>query len=68
MAALNCRYEGARGLMYNLSKDEVSSLIHKIINCERLEESVSTIASERDENIFRCICPSCSKIESSKLI
>lgn len=63
MAALNCRYEGARGLMYNLTKDKVSSLIHKIINCEILEDFGSTIASEREKNIFQCICPLCSKTE-----
>lgn len=63
LAALKCKYEGARGLMYNLSKDKVSSLIHKIINCEILEETGSTIASETKKNIFQCFCPSCSKTE-----
>ncbi len=66
MAALKCRYEGARGLMYNLSKNEVSSLIYKIINGDNFEESVSMVASEKEKNIFQSICPACSKLEHSR--
>lgn len=62
MAALNCKYEGARGLMYNINKKQVFSMINKIMDEGKLEGSFPNLA-DRNKKIFQSLCPSCSKIK-----
>ena len=60
MAALSCKYEGARGLMYNIDKKQVFSMINKIMDEGKLEEPSTNIAN-RNNKIIQTLCPSCLK-------
>ena len=66
MAALSCKYEGARGLMYNINKKQVFSMINKIMDEGKLEESTMTVAN-RNNKIIQTLCPSCSKIDDPSI-
>jgi len=43
MAAINCYYVGARGIMYNISKRQLFSLSDKIINGEEISKIIQKI-------------------------
>jgi len=43
MAALNCYYVGARGIMYNISKRQLFSLVNKIMNGEETSKIIEKI-------------------------
>jgi fructokinase len=61
LSALNCYYEGARGSMYNISKQKFEKLIHNIwIGSDQLK-STEVKESDRVSNVLRCICPNCGK-------
>ena len=66
MAALSCKFEGARGLMYNIDKKQVFSMIDKIMDEGKLEESSLNITN-RNNKIIQTLCPSCSKIENPSI-
>lgn len=59
LAALKCRYEGARGPMYGLSKKQLEAAVRGIM----LGESPTCMDEEMDDsslwNLLKAICPSC---------
>jgi sugar/nucleoside kinase (ribokinase family) len=59
LAALNCGYEGARGLMYSLRFDEVQSRI-LTIRSEKPDEAVSLGVDDNDKvQSSSSLCPAC---------
>ncbi len=60
MAALNCAYEGARGLMYNFNKSYLWSTIHDVHIFKTVIEG-SKEKSNIDSSL-KGICSSCKKI------
>lgn len=63
MAALNCYYEGARGGMYVLERDEFNKAIKRILDNQAVNEaSTNKVPKELDE-LFLKLCPGCRKIK-----
>ncbi len=61
MAALNCKYIGARGIMYNLSKSKLFSLVEKTIknNTTPIEITNTPYKSMKMESRFASKCKVC---------
>ena len=59
LAALNCRFEGARGGMYVLSKKEFKKTINDVLNRHMEQESLPESISKESSELIRCICPNC---------
>jgi len=57
LASLNCRYVGARGMMYNLNKLKLLNLVNKIMNYKNIND----INDVNNYNTYRekSICPNC---------
>lgn len=66
LAALNCYYEGARGSMYNISRQKFEELIKDIWNGESPLETADENEAEGTLKVFKCICPNCIKKDSIK--
>ena len=60
LAALNCSYEGARGLMYGISKKRLQSLVNHVIQGKN--PGVSLEQSQRENKVFELICPRCKSV------
>jgi len=63
LAALKCSYEGARGLMHSLSRNELESLACKVIEGKSVDLHVSTVIQESERRPLQYICPSCGSKE-----
>jgi fructokinase len=61
MAALNCRFEGARGGMYVLGKKEFKKAINRILSNRIVEEPSVNTATEDICQLFSCLCPGCKE-------
>jgi fructokinase len=59
MAALNCRFEGARGSMYNMEKSVFINTIQSILESQTLPEPMLETISKEVSDIFTCFCPGC---------
>lgn len=61
LAAVKCRYEGARGTMYVLRKKQLETIVKGILN----DNDSGCIVNETDDgklrNILETICPSCDR-------
>jgi fructokinase len=66
LAALNCSYEGARGSMYNISKEVFEVLVNEIYKKKNSPELLNDVSPSETEEIFQCICPSCVNNEIDK--
>ncbi|MCL6447907.1 MAG: carbohydrate kinase [Armatimonadetes bacterium] len=66
LAALNCSYEGARGVMYGISKQEFEARVRDIWNGMGLPESKEQKEVKEAERVFKCICPNCAKINTKQ--
>jgi len=60
LAAVNCGYEGARGAMHALSRDQMANALTELSSCkpEQLPEVQST--ANHDSEIPKKICATCS--------
>lgn len=61
LAALNCRFEGARGGMYVLSKEEFEKAIKDILKRHMRQDTFPESISEEASGLIRCICPNCQR-------
>jgi len=60
LAALNCNFEGARGLMYsNLSRAEIEKIIQKIVNKEGITKNFENHNNENPRLSKKVICKNC---------
>jgi len=59
LAALKCRYKGARGIMYNLSKNEFESFTCGIVEGKNLDFHPSPISQEGESQNMKYICSAC---------
>jgi len=68
MASLNCQFEGARGGMYVLQKEEFVTSVRailrsKLVNCQAFESLPNGA-----KDLFRCLCPSCRETNTSSFL
>jgi fructokinase len=59
LGALCCKYEGARGMMYALRKDQVQSMTEHLVDGTISEDPVRELDKGREWKIFERICISC---------
>jgi hypothetical protein len=65
LAAWNCSFEGARGGMYQVTKEALQSEITSILNRElgsravSIEGSIGIAAGEPDDDVLQDICSVC---------
>lgn len=59
LAALDCLYEGARGLMYSLGKVELVSLVQKLVLEKSFEQHSPKVLQENRRGASVFTCPSC---------
>lgn len=59
LSALNCGFEGARGVMYGVEKsrfgEEVQSILRRKESCSATAESIPP----KTKKMARCVCPAC---------
>jgi fructokinase len=60
LAALKCGYEGARGLMYNLERRELQSIICRLTKDEHFELTPPTTTYKSEQDQLRNVCPACA--------
>jgi fructokinase len=59
LAALKCRYKGARGTMYYATKNELESFICGLLEGKNLDLHLSRSSQERESRSMKHICPGC---------
>jgi sugar/nucleoside kinase (ribokinase family) len=59
LAALKCRYKGARGMMYNISRNEFESLTCGILEGKNLNFQSSPISQDSESSTVKYICSAC---------
>jgi fructokinase len=59
LAALNCRYEGARGLMYKLSRKEMMRQVTELYDGSWVQEGPSNIMPPAARKLLHDVCPQC---------
>lgn len=57
LSALKCRYKGARGIMYNISKSDFESSVSSIISGKKVD--IKTSSSSIKEQSLKNICSAC---------
>ncbi len=67
LAALNCYFEGARGGMYALTKQEFKQAVEKIMQGIKVEFEMPDSLPEDSNNIVLRICPNCAKQQAISL-
>lgn len=67
LAALNCYFEGARGGMYALTKEELKQAVEEIMQGNKPEFDVPDSLSEDSNDILLRICPNCAKQQAISL-
>ncbi|MFZ5631554.1 MAG: PfkB family carbohydrate kinase [Bacillota bacterium] len=65
LGAFTCCYEGARGSMYSISKEEFQSKIYNIMN-GTVSASIEDTESNVTKQALKCVCPFCTKKEQNK--
>lgn len=66
LAALNCGFEGARGGMYSLTKDNFKEDLKKFVSSvDPLFDYIEKNSSDIPNNLLTYACPSCQKIWSN---
>lgn len=58
LAALNCIYEGARGIMYNLEKKSLESILCDLMAYRKLTRKLKKVSQEQ-QDFGKHLCPSC---------
>jgi fructokinase len=66
LAALKCRYEGPRGIMYALIKVQFENAVQKTLDGGPLPDLADAVDSPALREALTAICPSCSQIGKSK--
>lgn len=61
LAAIKCRYEGARGAMYALSKKKLEAAVIGSLNGDVLSRTEEEEDDSELGNFLKTICPSCKK-------
>ncbi len=56
LAALNCRFEGARGMMYALTKDELEEEFFNILSHRLVVKPLPLNVPEGQSSLMQCIC------------
>lgn len=66
LAAVNCRYEGARGGMYSLSKSQFEAAVSKVLSGGTpLSIEKDNTAAFAAGGFFSAVCPGCSAVRQS---
>ena len=65
LAALNCKFEGARGGMYTLKKSDFINAVMEIICGKNTENNFKELITEKDRHFIRCICPGCQRTNNN---
>ncbi|MBD3191028.1 MAG: hypothetical protein GF308_10310 [Candidatus Heimdallarchaeota archaeon] len=61
LAALNCKFYGARGLMYSLNRKEIISVINKMFSDKSIKMSEKVINKSKSQKMTLVkICPRCN--------
>jgi fructokinase len=61
LAALKCRYEGPRGIMYALKKDQLEVAVQKILEGGPLPTLTDDLGLQKLQKALKTICPRCLK-------
>jgi fructokinase len=64
LAAMKCRYEGPRGIMYALKKDQLEMAVLKTLAGGPLPSLADEPDSRELRQALKAICPSCPKMSS----
>lgn len=64
LSALGCKYEGARGLMYSLSKNEVKLHVSMLLDGKKANKLEFKNNPEIKLQLFEDLCPSCNSTKS----
>jgi sugar/nucleoside kinase (ribokinase family) len=59
LSALNCSFEGARGAMYGLNKNEFNREVHAILDQKQSQIPVVDALPSKAKKAIKCICPGC---------
>jgi fructokinase len=59
LAALKCRYEGPRGIMYALTKEQLEAAVEKTLDGGPLPSFAEDLNSDQLRETLKAICPSC---------
>lgn len=62
LAALKCGYEGARGLMYNLTKVELESQVCELMGGGNLEKQMPLVSNANERQRLQFICAGCERV------
>ncbi len=60
LSAVNCRFEGARGAMYALSKDRFGKEVAGILSGNEATTPVADLPGSKTRRAVKCICPACN--------
>jgi|SRR6185503_232622 len=66
LAAWNCRFEGARGGMYQMTKEQFGSQIQTILRGAVLEDQGLDGQSDESPLALHSLCPSCDRVRRPK--
>lgn len=61
LGALNCRFEGARGIMYSITKQAFKKNIMDIMKSQKTTNPVPETVSGHTKEFLKCVCPGCTK-------
>jgi len=64
LASINCSYEGARGIMYNLCLEDLNELVSEILEGKPINVKGHKPTNEVQKD-FKAICPSCVRNEAN---
>ncbi|HUU26506.1 MAG TPA: PfkB family carbohydrate kinase [archaeon] len=59
LSALNCSFEGARGSMYGLEKNQFGDEVQAILDRKEARKSVIDTLSPKAKKTVQCVCPAC---------
>src|SRR5260221_367232 len=63
-SSINCSYEGARGIMYNLCLEDLNELVSEILEGKPINVKGHKPTNEVQKD-FKAICPSCVRNEAN---
>ncbi len=66
LAAVNCYFEGARGIMYSVSKRKFNALVHDMWNGTGSPQSLEEKEGGPTRQVFGRMCPGCAKKDAGK--
>lgn len=61
LATINCISQGARGIMYDIDRQDLESVLWNLITRERLEEHTRKIMPKHERRFVSQLCPSCMR-------